>query len=484
MSIKTVTKAIAVLLIIVASFMIFPLGIALWEKDYNSFKAFSIPILSTFIIAGITVFILRKTTREQLSTRGGFLMVSASWFFASLLGALPFYISGKITSFSDAFFETMSGFTTTGATIITDIESLPDAILFWRSLTHWLGGMGIVVLAVAIFPLLKIGGLQLIKAEAPGPTVDKITPRITETAKTLWYIYIGMSIAETVLLKLSGMTLFDAMTHTFGTLATGGFSTKNSSVGHYDNAAIDVIITIFMVLAGINFSLHYKLITGNIKSFFKDTELKAYLFIFGIATLLISFDIYEKVYSSFAQSLRFASFQAASILTTTGFATANYENWPMTAQHILFILMFVGGCSGSTGGGIKVIRIITLLKAGLNEMKQLLHPRGIFSLSIGGVTVKRNIAYAISGFFFLYIFMLMLTTLIVSTAEESDIVTSFTTALATVGNIGPGFGNVGPSDNFAFYSSGVKWFLSFAMMAGRLEIYTVLIIFTPAFWKK
>jgi len=288
-----------------------------------------------------------------LSPRSGFLFVALSWISASALGALPFCLSGAIPSYTDAFFETMSGFTTTGASILTDIEPLPKSILFWRSTTHWLGGMGIVVLTVAIFPLLGFGGLHLMEAEAPGPSVDKITPRVAGTAKILWLIYIGFTVIEIILLMIGGMDLFDATTHTFGTLATGGFSPKNASVGYYKSAYIDAIITIFMLIAGMNFSLYYKLLRGNIREVVRDSEMKTYLGIFLIASVLIAWDLMGKKYASFGESFRFASFQAASILTTTGFVTDDYMQWPNFAQVVLFVLFFIGGCAGSTGGGIK-----------------------------------------------------------------------------------------------------------------------------------
>ena len=463
--------------------MIIPCMIAVYYHENNVFYAFVWTIIITCFISLILILRFRNIQSDTMSTRDGFLFVTMSWVCSAFIGALPFYLSGAIPDFSNAFFETMSGFTTTGASILTDIESLPRSLLFWRSLTHWLGGMGIVVLTVAILPLLGIGGLQLIKAEAPGPTVDKITPRITETAKILWFIYIGFTVAETLLLVLGGLDLFDALTHTFGTLATGGFSTNNSSIGHYNSAFIDAVITFFMVMAGINFTLHFRLITGRVKYLFRDTELKAYLFIFFTATAFITWNLYGTFYQDLGESLRYASFQTASILTTTGYATFDFEKWPYLSQVILFILMFIGGSSGSTGGGIKVIRIITLLKQGFNEMKFLLHPRGIFTLRISGNAVRKNIVYAISGFFFLYIFMLLMISFVVATSGQ-DLVTSFSTALATVGNIGPGFGRIGPAENYSFYPSYVKWVLAFAMLVGRLELYTVLVIFTPRFWNR
>ena len=483
MNLILVTRIISFVMLIMGGFMLVPACIAFIYNEVNALHGFTISIVIIFLISGMTLFIFRKQRGRALSTKDGFLFVALSWACASLFGCLPFVISGSIPSFTNAFFETISGFSTTGASILTNIEGLPKSMLFWRSLTHWLGGMGIVVLTVAILPLLGIGGLQLIKAEAPGPTVDKISPRITETAKILWLIYVGFTVAQTVLLMFGGMNLFDALTHTFGTLATGGFSTRNASVAAYDSAYLDGVITVFMVLAGINFTLHYRLLSGNFKSLLRDTELKTYVAIFAISSAVIAVSLYGEVYTTIGQCIRYATFQSATILTTTGFATADFEQWPFIAQSVLFILMFVGGCSGSTGGGIKVIRIITLFKQGFNEMKYLIHPRGIFTLRLSGNIIKKDIAYAISGFFFLYVLMLLVVTFVVA-ASGQDILTSVTTALATVGNIGPGFGKIGPTENYAFHSDCVKWVLSFAMLVGRLELYTVLVIFTPTFWKK
>jgi len=483
MNYKLTLKILAIVAIIISLAMIIPTSMALYYNEINSFQSFLKVIIPTIIISFIMFFFLKNIDSSIMLAKDGFLFVTLSWILVSFLGGLPYFLSGAIPSFADAFFESISGFTTTGASICSNIESLPRSILFWRSLTHWFGGMGIVVLTVAILPILGIGGLQLLKAEAPGPTVDKITPRIKETAKILWLLYLGFTVAETILLLAGGLDLFDALTHTFGTLATGGFSTKNQSISHFNSAYIDGVITLFMVLAGISFTLHFRLLSGRVKYLFKDTELKAYFFIFITATIIMTINLYGSFYKTFSESLRYASFQAATILTTTGFATADFELWPKLSQTILFTLMFVGGCSGSTGGGIKVVRVITLLKQGLNEMKFLLHPRGIFSLKINNNSIRKNVVYAISGFFFLYILMLIFITLIVSSSGQ-NIITSFTTALATVGNIGPGFGKIGPTENYAFYPDYVKWFLSFAMLVGRLELYTVLVLFTPHFWRK
>ncbi len=480
---KIVLRIISYLLLIVCGFMLTAIVVALYYREFSVSRAFTQPIVATILVAGTFLFMTRNAGRTQPSFKDGFLFVVGGWGMASLLGALPFYLSGTIPSFCDAYFEAISGFTTTGASILTEIQSLPKAILYWRSLTHWLGGMGIVVLTVAILPLLGVGGLQLVKAEAPGPTVDKITPRIAETAKYLWYIYLGMTVIETLLLMGGGMVFFDALTHTFGTVATGGFSTKNSSVAHFNSAYIDWVITFFMVAAGMNFVLHFRLLTGKAGSLLTNTELKAYLLIFTVATLMVAYKLHLEIYPGFAEALRYAAFQVASILTTTGYATADYEQWPYMVQAILFLLMFVGGCSGSTGGGIKVIRIVTLFKQAINEMKYLIHPKAIFPLRLSGQVVRKNIVYAISGFFFLYITILLLVTFVVTMAGV-DLLSAVSTALATVGNIGPGFGVVGPTHHYAHFPDLVKWVLSFAMLAGRLELYTVLVLFTPMFWQR
>ncbi|WP_210411546.1 TrkH family potassium uptake protein [Oceanispirochaeta crateris] len=484
MKMKLILHVLVILLAIISLFMLIPAGIALFYGETECLRAFLLPIIVLLPLAIGLYVITRKNRDKVMSPRDGFMLVSLAWISASALGAMPFYLSGTIPSFTDAYFETMSGFTTTGASILTAIEGLPFSILFWRSLTHWLGGMGIVVLTVAVFPLLGIGGLQLLKAEAPGPSVDKITPKIAHTAKLLWFIYLGMTVIETLLLLLGGMNLFDSLTHTFGTMATGGFSTKNTSVGYYDSPFIHWVITIFMVMAGLNFALYFKLLTGRIKGFLIDSEMKAYLGIFLIASLAITFSLMKNhVFHGFFESLRYAAFQVASILTTTGFATTNYDLWPEFSKTILFLMMFVGGCAGSTGGGIKVVRIVTLFKLAFRELKRLIYPRGVFHLRLNKMVLRKDIISVITGFVFLYVFTLLVTTVVVA-GGGYDILSSFSTALVTVGNIGPGFNLVGPTMNFSFFQPGIKWFLSLAMMMGRLEIYTVMVLFIPHFWRK
>lgn len=479
-----VLHVVSLLVLLISLFMLVPLGIAVYGHDMVSARAFGITIVLTTILCAIFWYFSRPKdgTNHHLRTREGFLMVTASWIAASAVGALPFVLSGAIPSYTDAFFETMSGFTTTGASILTVIETVPRSVLFWRSLTHWLGGMGIVVLTVAILPFLGVGGVQLVRAESPGPTLDKMAPKITQTAKILWFLYLGLTVLETLLLMFGGMDLFDALTHTFGTLATGGFSPRNASVGAYNSGYIDWVITIFMIMAGMNFGLYHKLLRGNFRDIFRNTEFKVYLAILLGSTLIITVALLD-VYSGFGKSLRYAGFQVASIITTTGYATADFDLWPMAAKGVLFFLMFVGGCSGSTGGGPKVIRIAALFKLALNEMRYMSRPRGIFRVRIDGEPVKKDFLYSVSGFLILYLICLLAVTLTVS-FFGTDLVTGFTTALVTVGNIGPGFGMVGPTMNFSFYHPFVKWVLSAAMLAGRLEVYTVLILLTRSFWSR
>jgi trk system potassium uptake protein len=463
--------------------MLTPLLFAWYYGETELFTSFLIPAGINIVIFGVLFLLVNRKEHTTLSPRDGFLFVTLAWFGASASGALPFYLSGAIPRYTDCFFETMSGFTTTGSSILTEIQSLPKSLLFWRSLTHWLGGMGIVVLVVAVLPLLRSGGFQLVKAEAPGPSVDKVAPKITQTAKILWFLYIILSVVETVLLLFGGMNLFEALTHTFGTMATGGFSPMNASIGHYSSAFIHIVITVFMLLAGVNFVMYHKMLTGKFRDIKRNSELKAYVGIFIASMLIIALDLYRSgEYATFGESLRYAGFQSASILTTTGYATADFAVWPSVAKIVLFLLMFVGGSTGSTGGGIKVGRFVALFKLGANELKHLIHPRGVFNIKVNKITVKKDIIYIISGFFFLYINILLITALVVATAG-CDIVTSFSTALVTLGNIGPGFGNIGPALNYSFYPPYVKWFLSFIMALGRLEIYTILVLFTPRFWK-
>jgi len=477
---RAVINILSALLVFLAITLTIPAAIAYFYNE-GDFQAFVISF-SIILITGLTGFLFSRTPAE-LRAKDGFLIVTFGWILFASLGALPFYISGHISSYTDAFFETMSGFSTTGASILTNIEALPHGLLFWRSLTHWLGGMGIILLSLAILPLLGVGGMQLFKAEVPGPTPDKLSPRIKHTAELLWGVYVLLTIIEVILLMFAGMNWFDALCHTFGTMATGGFSTKNTSIGHYNSGLVDYIIIIFMILAGINFALHYKAIRGRPLVYIKDTEARFFIWIIVIATAVIGINLWMTVDQSFMITLRHTLFQVVSILTTTGYGTADYELWNSTSQILLLLLMFIGGCAGSTGGGMKVIRSIILLKFGMNEIKRLIHPQAVLPVRVGKIVVSREIVTNIAGFYLLYMAIFILGVIFMSSLGL-DTITSIGSVAANIGNIGPGLGGVGPTDNYAQIPAIGKWFLSFLMLIGRLEIFTVIIILTPAFWKK
>lgn len=484
MHFKSILRVLSAILLIVSFFILCCGVFSLIEKNplRVSFSLL-IPAAIGALFFLIMDFFSRKDEKPFLTNRDGFLLVTLSWVSASALGALPFILSGYIPSYIDAFFETVSGFTTTGSSILTNIEAMPRALLLWRATTHWLGGMGIVVLLVAVLPALGFSAIRIMEAEAPGPSVDRITPHISSTAKTLWLIYLGLTILETLLLCIGGMSLFDAICHAFATMATGGFSTKNTSLAHYNSGFIHWIVTIFMFLAGTNFTLHYHLLKGKIGSFFKDTEFKVYLSIFVIASVIIATDLLNAgLYHSFGQSLRFSAFQVSSILTTTGFATADFGAWPAASQAILFILMFIGGCAGSTGGGIKVIRIVVLFKMAATEMRYVANPRGVYTIFLGNKALRKNVIYDIAALVFLY-FAFFFVSVIVISFSGVDLLSSATAVIANLGNIGPGLGKVGPTFNYAFFPWWAKLWLSFAMLVGRLEVYTVLVLFSKKFWR-
>ncbi len=478
---KVILNTLSALVLFLALSLIPPAVIA-WFYEEGDFSAFIYTIIIC-LVSGLSTFFITRHHKQELRAKDGFLIVTFGWTIFSLLGALPFFFSGFIPSYSDAFFETMSGFTTTGATILTDIEALPHGLLFWRSLTHWLGGMGIILLSLAILPLLGVGGMQLFKAEVPGPSPDKLTPRIKHTAELLWGVYLLLTALEVGLLMLGGMDWFDSVCHSFGTLATGGFATKNASIGHYNSAYVDYVITIFMLLAGLNFSLHYRALKGQPKIYFKDPESLFFFAIIGAATLFISFSVWNHTSQDIEVSFRQGFFQVVSIITTTGYGTADYEQWTSTSRMVVFILMFFGGCAGSTGGGLKIIRSLILIKFSLNEIKRLIHPQAVLPVRVGKVVVNRDIIANVTGFYLFYMSLFIFSVLFMNMLGL-DFETSLGGVAATIGNIGPALGDLGPTDNYSFIPTVGKWFFSFLMLVGRLEIYTVLIIFTPMFWKK
>jgi len=410
-------------------------------------------------------------------------IVTIGWTVIGLFGALPFYISGEFGGFLGSFFESVSGFTTTGSSILTNIESVSKGLLFWRSFIQWLGGMGIIVLSVAILPFVGVGGMQLYKAEVPSPVPDKLKPRIRDTAIILWKVYAIVSLAEVVLLFLGGMNIFDALCHTFTTMPTGGFSTKNLSIAGYHSAYIDTIIVIFMLIAGINFALHYQLLKGKSLAFWEDSECRFFLGIVLLLTIIVSINVYGSVYQSLGEAFRYGAFQVVSIVTTTGYATADYETWPAMSQLILLFCMFLGASAGSTGGGMKCLRIMLCLKYCYKELFSLIHPHAVTHVKIGGKPVSKDILRSVLGFLALYIALFVVCTVLVA-GTGVDFLTSLSAVAATIGNIGPGFGMVGPTENFALIPEAGKWILIWCMLLGRLEIYTVIILLVPEFWRR
>jgi len=474
----------------------FMLLAALVSGIYSDGATLSIAFAAiTTMFVGTFAMFYTRGHKKEVKRREGYIIVTFGWIVMSVSGMLPYLFSGAIPTLTNAFFETISGYTTTGASILDDIEVLPEGVLFWRSLTHWIGGMGIIVLAIAILPLLGIGGMQLFAAEAPGPNADKLHPRITDTAKRLWLIYFGYTVAETLLLKLAGMNFFDAINHALATLSTGGFSTKNLSVAYWnDQPMIQYIIILFMFLAGSNFVLSYFAFKGRVQRVIKDEEFKFYagliaLFVI-IATTVVYFkaevpvtEYHPKVFGDFESSFRNALFQVIAVVTTTGFVTADFTGWTPFLTIFFFGFMFMGGSAGSTSGGIKVMRHVLIVKNGLLEFKRTLHPSAIIPVRYNGKTVKENIVYNIIAFFVLYMLLFIIGALVLG-AMGVDFVTAIGGAASSLGNVGPAFGSLHPLSNFNGLPDAGKWWCGFLMLAGRLELFTVLILLTPYFWKR
>ena len=500
MNLKLVLYTLGNLLIFLAVAMFVPLLIALYYRSANGESDLGAFIFAfgTTLVVGVLLRLTTKSERE-LGNKEGFAIVALGWAICALFGCLPYLFHrvfaadsrNWLVEFSFCYFESMSGFSTTGATVLTQIESLAQATLFWRSLTHWLGGMGIVVLALAILPMLGVGGMQLFRAEVPGPQKDRLTPRIAQTAKLLWGVYVLLSVFETTLLWLGKMPLFDALCHTFGTMATGGFSTQNLSIGQYNSVYFDTVIIVFMFLAGVNFSLHYRALQGNFKSYIQDTEFRFYCFMLLLCTGLVVWNTMsarvgeaeDVVYKSFGTSLRHSTFQVVSIMTTTGYGTADFEKWPELSKFILVVLMFFGGCAGSTGGGMKQVRLLLLIKQGYTETKQLILPHAVLPVKLGTQVVPQEVMKNILSFFFIFIGILAVVTCMMA-ALGLDLISAAASTIATMGNIGPGLGSVGPVDNYAHIPTLGKFILSFCMLLGRLELYTVLVLFAPELWRK
>lgn len=463
-----------------SAFLLLSFLVALFYKEGDS-SAFLYSFIITGGIGGFAVFFTRKANNE-FGKREGYIIVSSVWIVFSLFGSLPFLLSGAIPNFTNAFFETMSGFTTTGASILNNIEELPHGILFWRSLTQWMGGMGIIVLSLAILPFLGVGGVQLFSAEVPGLTPDKMHPRVKETAQRLWMIYVGFTVVEVLLLWAGEMNLFDAICHSLTTMATGGYSTKQASIAAFTMPYTHYVITLFMFIAGVNFTLSYFALKFDFKKIIKNEEFKVYAAITLLFSTIIAIGLI-KVNGNVEQSVRDSLFQVVSILTTTGYVSADYLIWPPLLMALIFLLMFVGGSSGSTGGGVKVIRVILIMKNCYYELKRLIHPKAIIPMRLNKKTVPQPLVNNVLAFIVFYLLIFMLSSVIM-TGMGLDMESAMGSVAATLGNIGPGLGSVGPVENFSQIPDAGKWLLSFLMLLGRLELFTVLIVFSPAFWKK
>jgi trk system potassium uptake protein len=479
---RFILNIVGILVLFLGMTMIFPLLFGLYYHD-QSVRPLTKAMVIT-MIAGLFLFgLFRREKVEQISHREGMAIVAIGWVAIGFFGAIPFYLGAEFTTFVDAFFESVSGFTTTGSSILTNIEAVSKGLLFWRSFIQWLGGMGIIVLSVAILPFLGVGGMQLYKAEVPSPVPDKLKPRIRDTATILWKVYALISLAQIALLTLGGMSLYDALCHTFTTMPTGGFSTKNASIAHYDSVYFDSVFIFFMILAGINFSLHYQFLRGQPLAFWRDPECRFFLGAVLLLIAIVTFNTYGNVYEKIGQALRFSAFQVVSIVTTTGYATADFELWPTMSQFILLLCMFLGASAGSTGGGMKCLRVMLYLKYCYKELYALIHPRAVKPIKLGGQTIPEDVVRSVLGFMGLYVGLFAFSSVLMA-GLGVDFITAIASVAATLGNIGPGLGTVGPVDNFGHMPYLGKWVLIGCMLLGRLEIYTVIILVVPEFWRK
>ncbi len=478
---KIIIRVISFLIAVEGFFMFLALIVSAIYNGYD-FNTFLFTSIFTSTIGSVGVICTRKA-EKKVGKREGFIIVGVVWVFFSLFGSLPYFLSGAIPSYTDAFFETMSGFTTTGASILDNIEEMPHGILFWRSLTQWLGGMGIVVLSLAIMPAFGIGGMSLYAAEAPGVTYEKVNPRIKETAKILWYIYVAFTIAEAILLMLGGMSLFDAICHSLTTMSTGGYSTKQASIAYWDSAYIQYVVTFFMIVAATNFSMLFFLITGKPGKLFRNEETKFYFSFILIFTAIVSIGLFFTTNYNIEESIRSGLFQVVSIITTTGYATDNYLAWTPFLWAVIMLLFFIGGSTGSTSGGIKTMRIALLIKNSYYELRRLLHPNAVIPVRFNKKSINQILISNVLAFFFFYVSIFFLSSLIFMIFVD-DFETAIAAVASALGNIGPGFGSVGPADSFSHLPNIAKWFLSFLMLLGRLELFTIIVIFSPAFWRK
>lgn len=481
---KSVLQVLGVLLLMLGSFMLTAIPFSLYYGGAD-FYAILWSALVTMLVGGATWWMTRDA-EQSVGKREGYLIVAGGWIAISIASMLPYIWSGTLPSVTNAVFESVSGLTTTGASVINDIEATSKGILFWRSLTQWIGGMGIIVLTVAIFPLLGIGGVELFVAEAPGPTSDKIHPRIKETAKRLWLIYVGLTTSLTLILWAAGMTFYDAINHGLTTMATGGFSTKNASIAYFDTPLIQYPIMIFMFLAGINYTIIYFSFKGNFKKIWRSDEFKTYLLLVGVLISLVTITIWQVTDYGFEKSFRDGAFQVISVITTTGFVSADYTAWTPMLTMLFFGMLFMGACAGSTSGGIKIIRHLVFFKNSILEFKRLLHPKAVIKIKIDEHLVAPRIITHILVFLLIYLILFAFGSLIMAfilSDFEQPLLTAIGSVATALSNVGPGIGEVGPVDNFAGIPAAGKWFLVFLMLLGRLELFTLLILFTPYFWR-
>ena len=480
MNIKLTLKTIGQVLLVESALMLIPLAVALLCGGGDA-----VPILISLVITAAAgeLLSLLKPRSDNLRAREGFAVVALGWILVSFFGCLPFRLHGCIPKLVDAYFETVSGFTTTGATLLTDVEVLPKGLLFWRSFSHWVGGMGVLVLSLALLPKMGARSIHLMRAEAPGPAVDKLVPRVGNNAKILYYLYISLTAAMLVCLLLTGMNLYDALIHTFGAAGTGGFSNYNASVGAFDSPAAEIITGVFMALFGVNFSIYYYILRRNWGAVKHNSELWTYLSMMLVSSVVIAVNILPMYGHNFFTSLRYSFFQVSSIMTTTGYATADFDLWPQLSRTLLTALMLVGASAGSTGGGLKVVRMQLLVKSGIREIRHTVHPKSVNTIKIAGRTVSDSVLNGVQSFFFMYILVLIVSVLLIS-FDGYDLETNLTAVLSALSNIGPGFNLVGPTRNFSIFSVFSTFVLSMDMLIGRLEIFPMLMLAAPSAWRQ
>ena len=480
MNIKLTLKTIGQVLLVESALMLIPLAVALLYGGGDA-----VPILISLVVtaaAGELLSLLRPRS-DNLRAREGFAVVALGWILVSFFGCLPFRLHGCIPKLVDAYFETVSGFTTTGATILTDVEVLPKGLLFWRSFSHWVGGMGVLVLSLALLPKMGARSIHLMRAESPGPAVDKLVPRVGNNAKILYYLYISLTAVMLVCLLLTGMNLYDALIHTFGAAGTGGFSNYNASVGAFHSPAAEIIIGVFMALFGVNFSIYYYILRRNWGAVKHNSELWTYLAMMLVSSVVIAVNILPMYGHNFFTSLRYSFFQVSSIMTTTGYATADFDLWPQLSRTLLTALMLVGASAGSTGGGLKVVRMQLLVKSGVREIRHTVHPKSVNTIKMDGRTVSDSVLNGAQSFFFMYILVLIVSVLLIS-FDGYDLETNLTAVLSALSNIGPGFNLVGPTRNFSIFSDFSTFVLSMDMLIGRLEIFPMLMLAAPSAWRQ